>query len=202
MVLSLCHSLSVHSCRPHTPVPPTLSCIRVWVQRVQWGPWPWRGREGIHCCAKPLASPPLPLHLLPLMNNGGEKYIYLLTAPAPWLRPFSLAQTAAAQGPGFWAGPTPLPASTPYLTASQCHPTHDCLRRFWSWALLSVLEMGNQAWFWKGQVGVFKGGRRRGGGAVITKFNRGGQHHGPRENCCHFIRQIQCAGLNLIDSSV
>lgn len=26
-----------------------------------------------------------------IMNNGTEKYIYLLIAPAPWLRPFSLA---------------------------------------------------------------------------------------------------------------
>lgn len=164
------------------------------------GPGPDEAEKGSTAVLS-LWLPPLPPYLLPLMNNGGEKYIYLLTAPAPWLRPFSLAQTATAQGPGFWTPslPTP-PPSTPYLTASQCHPTHDCLCRFWSWVLLSVLEMGNQAWFWKGQVGVFKGGWRR--GAVITKFNQGGQHHGPRENCCYFIRQIQCAGLNLIDSSV
>lgn len=142
VALSLYVPLSPHSCRPHSPpIRLTLSCIRVWVQRVQWGPWPWQGRGGIHCCAKPLApcSPSPPPHI---MNNGTEKYIYLLIAPAPWLRPFSLAQTATAQGWGFW---------TP-------HPTRDCLCSFWSWVLLSVLEMGNQAWFWKGQAIFWRGG--------------------------------------------
>lgn len=124
------------------------------------GPGPDEAERGSTAVLS-LWLPLLPPHLLPLMNNGGEKYIYLLTSPAPWLRPFSLSQSAAAQGPGFWTGPPPCLHP---LTASQCHPTHDCLCRFWSWALLSVLEMGNQAWFWKGQVGVFKGGRRRGGG--------------------------------------
>lgn len=42
-----------------------------------------------------LPAPSPPPHI---MNNGTEKYIYLLIAPAPWLRPFSLAQTAPAQG--------------------------------------------------------------------------------------------------------
>lgn len=42
-----------------------------------------------------LPAPSPPPHI---MNNGREKYIYLLIAPAPWLRPFSLAQTATAQG--------------------------------------------------------------------------------------------------------
>lgn len=40
-----------------TPTPLALTCIRVWVQ---WGPWPWWGREGSHCCAKPLAPCSLP----------------------------------------------------------------------------------------------------------------------------------------------
>lgn len=86
-----------------------------------------------------LPAPSPPPHI---MNNGTEKYIYLLIAPAPWLRPFSLARTATAQGWGFW---------TP-------HPTRDCLCSFWSWVLLSVLEMGNQAWFWKGQAIFWRGG--------------------------------------------
>lgn len=40
-----------------------------------------------------LPAPSPPPHI---MNNGREKYIYLLIAPAPWLRLFSLARTATA----------------------------------------------------------------------------------------------------------
>lgn len=91
-------------------------------------------------------APSPPPHI---MNNGTEKYIYLLIAPAPWLRPFSLAQTATAQGWGFWTHPlAPMPH----------HPTRDCLCSFWSWVLLSVLEMGNQAWFLKVQAIFWRGG--------------------------------------------
>lgn len=85
------------------------------------------------------------------MNNRKEKYIYLLTAPAPWLRPFSLAQAAATQDCGF-SHNHHQPFAGPH------HPIRDCLCSVWSWALLSVLEMGNQAWFWKGQASF---GRRQ-----------------------------------------
>ncbi|KAG7510059.1 hypothetical protein JOB18_012144 [Solea senegalensis] len=50
--------------------------------------------------AKEGSTAVLSLWLLPppcIMNNGTEKYIYLLIAPAPWLRLFGLAQTATAQ---------------------------------------------------------------------------------------------------------
>lgn len=98
-----------------------------------------------------LPAPSPPSHI---MNNGREKYIYLLIAPAPWLKPFSLAKP---KGWRFWTpNPNPIP----------CHPTPDCLCCFWSWALLSVLEMGNQAWFWKGQAIFWRG--------VIPKFDQGG----------------------------
>lgn len=49
---------------------------------------------------------------------------YLLTALAPWLSPFSLAQTATAQGWGFWDPPL-LPSTIPM--PHHHHPTHDCL---------------------------------------------------------------------------
>lgn len=93
----------------------------------------------------------------PIMNNGTQKYIYLLIAPAPCLWVFSLAQTTTVQCWGF-----------ENRHPSPCHPTRDCLCSFWSWALLSVLEMGNQAWFWKGQA-IFEG-------AVNPKFDCGGLH--------------------------
>lgn len=56
-----------------------------------------------------------------IMNNGGEKYIYLLIAPAPWLRAFSLAQTAAETGPGSVNVPPP-PTHRPPCRATTTPP--------------------------------------------------------------------------------
>lgn len=140
VALSLNLPLSPHSCHPHSPTPPSVSYIRVHCgcTGCSGGLGPDEAKEGFTAVLSlwlPALSPPP--HI---MNNGTVKYIYLLIAPAPWLRPFSLAQTATAQGWGIW---------TPALL---CHTTHDCLCSFWSWVLLSVLEMGNQAWFRKGQT--------------------------------------------------
>lgn len=60
-----------------------------------------------------LPAPSPPPHI---MNNGREKYIYLLIALAPWLGPFSLAQTAAAQGWGFWTPPAHATPPHPWLS--------------------------------------------------------------------------------------
>lgn len=88
------------------------------------------------------------------MNNGGVKYIYLLTATAPRLRPFSRVQNRHGTGPRF-----------PNIRHPHATPPVIVSAPFWSWGLLSVLEMVNQAWFWRGS-------RQFWGDVIIAKFGQ------------------------------
>lgn len=117
VALSLYHFLLLHSCHPYHPTPLTLFCTR---ERVQWGPWPWWGREAIHCCAKPLA-PPLPRRRLNFMNNGREKYILSFNSPGPLAESVQPGPNCHSTGLRLLRPtPPPLPSCPP---PSPCHTT-------------------------------------------------------------------------------
>lgn len=92
--LSIAHPTTLHSCRP-AALPP-LAGNRLWVQAGAAGALALTGAEegstavlSLWLCSPPtppkphLSLPRPPAHFFPLMNNGGEKYIYLSTASGP-----------------------------------------------------------------------------------------------------------------------
>lgn len=93
----LLHYLSIsstlfYSCRPYLPIC-TQPLLHKGVGAV--GALGGLGPDEAEKGATAELSSPSPR----IMNNATEKYIYLLIAPAPWLRQFSLARVDAALSP-------------------------------------------------------------------------------------------------------